>query len=214
MLFDQQDWHARAFELDGQLADLFDDQGRQAFGRLVEQQDLGARQHGARDGQHLLLAATQLIPVQRGTLPEARKARVGLLERPAARAMGRGFAGGDQQVLLNGQRAEDARGPAAPARRPAARSRTAADLPARRRGNECCLPEAPGSRRSHAWWSFCRLRCGPAARPPHLRPHPARRRAGCGFRRSRHARRGARARAALRRLDQTGRRVEAAARWP
>ena len=39
------------------LADLLDDHRRQAFGDLVQQQDVGAGAQDARHGQHLLLAA-------------------------------------------------------------------------------------------------------------------------------------------------------------
>ena len=41
-------------------ADLLDDHRREALGRLVEQQELGAGAQDAADRQHLLLAAREL----------------------------------------------------------------------------------------------------------------------------------------------------------
>ena len=57
ILLDQQNGKALRFERTDGLADLLDDDRRQPFGRLVEQQQAGAGAQNAADRQHLLLAA-------------------------------------------------------------------------------------------------------------------------------------------------------------
>ena len=58
----------RLFSVHEHLADALDDHRRQAFGRLVEQQQLDAGAQDAGDRQHLLLAARQLGALARAAL--------------------------------------------------------------------------------------------------------------------------------------------------
>ena len=59
VLLDQQDGDAFPVQHVDDLADLRHHARHQAFGRLVQQDDLGLQHHRARDRQHLLLAARQ-----------------------------------------------------------------------------------------------------------------------------------------------------------
>ena len=59
VLLDQQDGHALPVQHVDDLADLRHHARHQSFRRLVEQDDLGLQHHGARDRQHLLLAARE-----------------------------------------------------------------------------------------------------------------------------------------------------------
>src|SRR5476651_2128845 len=59
VLLDQQDRDALAMQRIDDLVNLRDHARHQPFGRLVEQDDLGLQHHGARNRQHLLLAARQ-----------------------------------------------------------------------------------------------------------------------------------------------------------
>ena len=59
ILLDQENGEALRLQRTDGLADLLDDNRRQTFGRLVEQQQAGAGTQDATDRQHLLLAAGQ-----------------------------------------------------------------------------------------------------------------------------------------------------------
>src|SRR5215213_4386423 len=59
VLLDQQNGDALAMQRIDDLVNLRDHARHQPFGRLVEQDELRLQHHGARDGQHLLLAARQ-----------------------------------------------------------------------------------------------------------------------------------------------------------
>src|ERR1043166_9729205 len=59
ILVDHQDGLALALEPRQAAPDFLANQRRQAFGRLVEDQELGVGHQGAADRQHLLLAARQ-----------------------------------------------------------------------------------------------------------------------------------------------------------
>src|SRR5688572_9351272 len=60
ILLDQKNGETLLLEQADGLSDLLDDDGSEAFGRLVEQQKAGAGAQDSRDGQHLLLAARKL----------------------------------------------------------------------------------------------------------------------------------------------------------
>src|SRR5690242_12658752 len=57
ILLDEQHGKAAILDLLDGPADLLDDDRRDAFGRLIQQQEFGAGPQDARDRQHLLLAA-------------------------------------------------------------------------------------------------------------------------------------------------------------
>src|SRR6266496_679497 len=63
ILLDQQDREPLGLEPADRGADLLDDHRRQSLGRLIQQQEPGARAEDATDGQHLLLAARELGPL-------------------------------------------------------------------------------------------------------------------------------------------------------
>ena len=80
------------------------DHRRQAFGDLVQQQQLGAGAQDARHRQHLLLATRQAPAGAGAALLQVREHRVDLVEAHAAR----GHRRWQQQVLLAAQAGEDA----------------------------------------------------------------------------------------------------------
>jgi hypothetical protein len=80
---------------------VFDDDRRQAFERLVEQQQLRPTAEGARDRQHLLLAAAQPVAGRPPVLGEQRKEREDALRGPPAGQRR------DRQVFGYGQRRKD-----------------------------------------------------------------------------------------------------------
>ncbi len=79
------------------LLDLGDDDGREAFGRLVHDQQLRVGQQRARDRQHLLLAAGELAAAIVLALGEAREGVVDALDGPGAAP----DAGGQPQMLVD-----------------------------------------------------------------------------------------------------------------
>ena len=81
--------------------ELLDDDRRQPFERLVQQQHARIEDQRAGDGQHLLLAAGQLVAEIVAALGEARKHVVDLGQRPRPRLRHRGH------VFFHRQRAED-----------------------------------------------------------------------------------------------------------
>ena len=80
---------------------LFDDDRREAFERLVEQHDFRIEHEGAPDRQHLLLAARELVAEIGPALGEAWKHAVDLVRRPRTRQRDRG------QVFMHRERLED-----------------------------------------------------------------------------------------------------------
>ena len=90
ILLDQQDGEAAALERADHLADALHDHRREALGRLVEQQQVGAGAQDAADRQHLLLAARQLGALAAPALLEVGKQLVDLAEAHAARPCTRG----------------------------------------------------------------------------------------------------------------------------
>src|SRR5208282_814965 len=70
ILLDQQHGKAKLLELAHRLADLLHDDRGQALGRLIEQQELGARAQDTPDREHLLLAARKLGALAREALLE------------------------------------------------------------------------------------------------------------------------------------------------
>src|SRR5262245_7965490 len=70
ILLDQEDGEALLLEHADGLADLLDDDGGEALGRLVEQEQAGAGAQDSADGEHLLLAAAELRTLARQTFLE------------------------------------------------------------------------------------------------------------------------------------------------
>src|ERR671938_1168094 len=93
--------HRDAAQVLQRLRELFDDDGREALERLVEKKERGIQHQRARDREHLLLAARELVTAVRAPLLQAREERVDALERP--------FAGARRhaQVLFHGERSKD-----------------------------------------------------------------------------------------------------------
>src|ERR1700730_10568405 len=96
------DANARKSSRADQLADdfqkLLDDDRRQPFHRLVQEQELGGGHERACDGQHLLLAAGKVIAEIELALLELRKILVDAGYAPWPRSRN------EAQVLLDGQR--------------------------------------------------------------------------------------------------------------
>src|SRR6185312_2209518 len=85
ILFDEQDGEALLLERADGLADLLNDDRRQALGRLVEQQKPRAGAQDAGDRQHLLLAAGKLAALAEAEpLLEIGKQLENLFEREPA----------------------------------------------------------------------------------------------------------------------------------
>src|ERR1700730_8270705 len=99
------------------LAERLDDDGREPFGRLVEQQDTRNAQERARHREHLLLAARKAAPAAPRHLAELGKILEDTPDAPSASALG-----AHEQILRHREVAEDA-----PAFRPPA-SAEPADL--------------------------------------------------------------------------------------
>ena len=85
VLLDQQDGEAALLSVRMTSPMLLDDHRRQAFGRLVEQQQVGAGAQDAADRQHLLLAARQLGALAATALLEVGEQLVDLVQAHAAR---------------------------------------------------------------------------------------------------------------------------------
>jgi hypothetical protein len=107
VLLGQHDREARGLELGDALAQLLDDQWRQALRRLVEQQELGIAHQRAGDGQHLLLAAGQHAAAAVADLGQVGKEREHLLLAPGRAAVG-ADAAGDIEILPHRELGEDA----------------------------------------------------------------------------------------------------------
>src|SRR3954470_17310464 len=63
VLFHQQDRVAAALEFDQRMLDLPDDDRRQSLGGFIQKKRLRARAQNPADGEHLLLAAAELVAV-------------------------------------------------------------------------------------------------------------------------------------------------------
>src|SRR5712675_2222804 len=104
ILLDQENGEALLLESPNGAADLLDDDRREAFGRLVEQEQPRAGAQDAADGEHLLLAPRQLAALARAqALLEVGKQREDAIEPETARLHHRR----EQQVLLDAQRGEN-----------------------------------------------------------------------------------------------------------
>ena len=86
--------------LQGLQQDL-DDDGREPLERLVHEQQRRVAHQRPADGEHLLLAAGDLVAPVAAPLRELRKKIVDALEAPAA------WTRGDGEVLLDRERRED-----------------------------------------------------------------------------------------------------------
>src|SRR5438094_2129973 len=73
VLLYQKDRESLCFELPDGLTDLLNNDGREAFGGLVEHQQMRTRTQYASDGEHLLLAAGQLGALAAQPFLEIRK---------------------------------------------------------------------------------------------------------------------------------------------
>jgi hypothetical protein len=91
------------------LADLRDHARHQAFGRLVKQDDFRLQHHGARDRQHLLLAARQRAAGLAAPFGEHRKEGEDFVEQGLAPLFGDAAAvEAGAQIFHDRQQAEDA----------------------------------------------------------------------------------------------------------
>ena len=174
MLVDQQDRLTFALEPREAGPDLGADQRRQAFGRLIENEQLRIGHQRAADREHLLLAAGELVAHVGAPLGKAREefvdARQGPLGCAAARRRRR------DQILLDDQRRKHL-----PALRhqPESALRDAIGRAAEQRlaveTSRC--RRAPAAGPSACGWSWsCPCRCGRAgSRPRRRRPQSSRR---------------------------------------
>ena len=105
LLLDQQHRNPPLLQLSQVLTHQFDDLGRQAFGRLVDDDEIGIAHQGAAQGQHLLLAARQHAGFGVLALLQAREHGVHVVKAPAA-ALARTLLP-QQQVLLHRQGRKD-----------------------------------------------------------------------------------------------------------
>ncbi len=101
MLLDDHGGHAFAHDADEGGEEFVDDDRGEAFGGLVEQEETGVEDQGAGDGEHLLLAAGELVAHVAAAFLEAGEHGVGGLDGPGAGA------GDGGEVLLDGEGAED-----------------------------------------------------------------------------------------------------------
>src|SRR4029077_9618356 len=105
VLFHAQNGKALLPQEADRVADLLHDDRCQAFGGLVEEQELSPGAQDAGDGQHLLLAARQLGALAGGTVLKVGKQLVDLREGKAAVLF---HSRRQQEVLPNAQTREDA----------------------------------------------------------------------------------------------------------
>ena len=88
VLLNQKDGHLGVLrQIQQQLLQLVDDHGRKAFGRFVENQQFRILQQGARDCQHLLLAAGKLGGAVMPSFLQAGKGAVNAGHRPGTAAV-------------------------------------------------------------------------------------------------------------------------------
>src|SRR5215510_8207687 len=105
ILLDDEDRRTTGLELPDDASELSDQERRQPLGRLVHQEDVGIADQRAPAGQHLLLAARELVATIAQTLTQPGKE----VERPRE-APARAVAGplADRQMLADRERREDA----------------------------------------------------------------------------------------------------------
>ena len=87
-------------EVDQDLLDLVDDQRREALGRLVHHQQPRIEKQRTRDGQHLLLAAGELVASMVAPLRQPRESVVNARNRPLRPA----GASREPQMLIDRER--------------------------------------------------------------------------------------------------------------
>src|SRR5258708_24027286 len=102
VLVDDKDGQAFRFQLRDRAVDLRADERCEALGGLVEDQQARIGHQRAADGEHLLLAAGELVAVVAMAGLELREERIYALERPRAAPPG----GGDE-VFADGEVGED-----------------------------------------------------------------------------------------------------------
>ena len=68
------------------LRDPIDDEGREPFGRLVDEEHAWVREQGATDREHLLLTAGELVAAIAPALVQTWKQHVDVVEAPARRS--------------------------------------------------------------------------------------------------------------------------------
>ncbi len=88
--------------------DLRDDERREAFGRLVEDQQARVGHQRAADREHLLLAARELLAAVAEPLGQAREGREHAVERPARARPSAPAARRHHEVLAHREVREDA----------------------------------------------------------------------------------------------------------
>src|SRR5690349_18234831 len=88
VLVDDEDRQAGRLQFPDRAVDLVSDERREALGRLVEDQQPRIGQERPADGEHLLLAARELVAVVRLPLAQLREKREHALERPGAATLG------------------------------------------------------------------------------------------------------------------------------
>src|SRR5882762_11427814 len=75
VLVDDQEREPLRFQLRDRAIDFMADERREALGRFVENEQTGIRHQRPADGEHLLLAARELVAVVRLALAELREKR-------------------------------------------------------------------------------------------------------------------------------------------
>src|SRR5947208_941072 len=109
VLLDQEDGDALFVQRIDDLVNLRDHPRHQAFGRLVEQDDLGLQHHGPRDGEHLLLAAGQRAAGLVAPLAQNREIGKHLVEQFLLARVGHaGAVEAGAKVFQHREQAEDA----------------------------------------------------------------------------------------------------------
>src|SRR5690606_19655062 len=101
ILVDAEEGQAGALELFERVPDIAPNQGGQAFGGLVQNQQPRVGHEGTPDGQHLLLTARQPCAGVIAPFLQTREQSVHLFQRPAGGGCTGRFAGGSEQVLLH-----------------------------------------------------------------------------------------------------------------
>src|SRR6266478_10120500 len=108
VLLDHEDRVALFAHAADQVEDAEDHHGGEAQGRLVEQDDLGARHDGAPEGQHLLLAARHAPRALVLALGEDGKERVDALQALAVVGARRRQEGAHLEIVRDGEAGEEA----------------------------------------------------------------------------------------------------------
>ncbi len=106
ILLDQHDRHlAKAAQVGDRAADVLDDRGLDALGRLIEQQQARPRHQRAADGKLLLLAAGEVAAAPAQHVAQHRKQREHVIRHAAVGALERRKAG--LEILLHRQQRKD-----------------------------------------------------------------------------------------------------------